>query len=377
MTATTHPQSSSVNEGPLYVALELGLRSWTVAMTPGLGLEPWVRTLAPGDWTAWDRLTTAARARFRLAPTAPVRSCYEAGRDGFWIHRALERLGVDNLVVDSASIEVNRRARRMKTDHIDACKLVVLLVRVALGDTKAWRTVRVPAVADEAARQVSRDRSDLVGDRTRVINQMRGWLATWGTTLPAKRDGAWWDGLRDWSGAPLPETVQQRLARAAARLALVDEQIAALNAEQAEAIEPAAADTPVGRLCRLKGVGVTSIATLIQEGLLWRDFANRRQVGAMLGFTPTRYDSGTVQRDTGISRAGSPRLQSTMVQLAWSWLRCQPESALARWYHARFGTGRRARRIGIVALARKLFIALWRCATTGVVPTGAQVKAEA
>jgi transposase len=320
-------------------------------------------------------MVTAARGRFGVRATAPVLSCYEAGRDGFWIHRALEGLGVRNVVVDSASIEVNRRARRMKTDKIDARKLVILLVRVTLGDTRAWRTVRVPSVAVEAARQVSRDRAGLVSDRTRVINQMRGWLTTWGIAWPARRRGAWWTTLRDWSGAPLAATVQDRLARATARLALLDEQIATLNATEAAAVRAAPAGTPVGRLWRLKGVGVVSLTTLIEEGLEWRAFQNRRQVGALLGFTPTCYDSGTLQRDTGISRAGNPRLQSTMVQLAWSWLRSQPASHLAQWYQARFGEGRRARRIGIVALARKLLIALWRYATTGLSPSGAVLKA--
>ena len=376
MTATTHPQSSSVGEVAMYVAFELGTRSWTVAVTSGLGVEPWVQQLPAGDWAALDRILTKARARLSVPLAAPVVSCYEAGRDGFWIHRALVARGVRNQVIDSASIEVDRRARRTKTDRIDARKLVILLVRVCLGDRRACRTVRVPTVAAEAARQVSRDRSGLVEDRTRVINQMRGWLATWGAPWPARRQGAWWTTVRDWTGAAVPATVQDRLARASGRLALLEQQIAELEAIQQTAVRTAPAASAAGRLRRLKGVGVTGIATLLQEGLVWRAFTNRRQVGAMLGFTPTRYDSGTLHRDTGISGAGNPRLQCTTVQLAWSWLRCQPSSALARWYHARFGVGRRARRIGIVALARKLLIALWRCATAGVIPDGAIVLAR-
>lgn len=376
MTTTTHPQVGSVNEHPLYVAFELGLRSWTVAMTSGLGVQPWVQTLAPGDWDGLERLLTKAKRRLALPAMAAVVSCYEAGRDGFWIHRALAQRGIANRVVDSASIEVDRRARRTKTDRIDACKLVIMLVRVCLGDRRAWRTVRVPTVAEEAARQVSRDRSGIVEDRTRVINQLRGWLATWGTTLPARRGAGWWTTVRAWDGTPLPAPVQTRLARASARLALIEGQIAELDAAQTAAVRQAPADSAVGRLRRLKGVGVTSISTLLEEGLLWRAFTNRRQVGGMLGFAPTRYDSGTLIRDGGISRAGNPRLQSTAIQLAWSWVRCQPASALTRWYQARFGVGRRARRIGIVAVARKLLIALWRCATTGVVPDGALVIAR-
>ena len=376
MTATTHPQVGSVSDPALFVAFELGKTSWTVACTSGLGVEPWVQQLAAGDWSAFARVLTKARTRFGVGPAAPVISCYEAGRDGFWIHRALVAQDIRNRVIDSASIEVNRRARRTKTDRIDARKLVILLVRVCLGDTHACRTVRVPTVAEEAARQASRDRSGLVEDRTRVINQIRGWLATWGATLPTRRRGAWWTTIRDWTGAVVPATVQDRVARAAARLALLETQIKALNAAQTVEVRTAAPDTAAGRLRRLKGLGVTGISTLLQEGLVWRDFRNRRQVGAILGFTPTRYDSGASQRDTGISGAGNPRLQGTAVQLAWSWLRCQPDSVLARWYRARFGIGRRPRRIGIVAVARKLLIALWRYATAGVIPEGAIVRAR-
>jgi transposase len=215
-----------------------------------------------------------------------------------------------------------------------------------------------------------------VEDRTRVINQMRGWLATWGATLPSRRGEAWWTTIRDWTGAIIPDEVQARLARAAARLAVLEGQLAALNTAQATAVRRAPADSPAGRLRQLKGLGVSGISTLLQEGLVWRQFTNRRQVGAILGFTPARHESGDSQRDLGISGAGNPRLQCTTVQLAWCWLRCQPDSALARWYQTRFGVGRRPRRIGIVALARKLLIALWRCATAGVIPDGAIVVAR-
>jgi transposase len=305
-----------------------------------------------------------------------VVSCYEAGRDGFWIHRAVVELGVENRVVDSASIEVNRRARRTKTDRIDARKLVILLVRVCLGDRTAWREVRVPTLAQEAARQVSRERSDLVTDQTRLVNQMRAWLATCGTRLPSRRRGAWWTTVRDWAGASLSSELQQRLARVWARLEVVQAQIADLDAQQQRVIQRAAPESAARRLTQLKGVATTSVSTLLDEGSVWRDFQNRRQVGGLLGFAPTRYDSGDGQRDTGISHAGNARLQAVAIQLGWSWLRWQPHSALPRWYQARFGAGKRSRRIGIVALARRLMIALWRYATTGVLPAGAVVKAS-
>jgi transposase len=283
-------------------------------------------------------------------------------------------LQVANRVVDSASIEVNRRARRAKTDRLDALKLVTMLVRVCCGEARVWSEVRVPTVADEAARHVSRERTALTQDQTRLVNQMRGWLATWGTTLPARRRGAWWTAVRDWAGAALPAEVQGRLARAATRLHGIEAQIAELEAEQQAAVATAAPSAAVRHLVQLKGVATTSASVLLDEGLLWREFRNRRQIGGLLGFAPTPYDSGESQREQGISRAGNARLQAISIQLAWNWVRWQPQSALTRWYQANFGKGKRARRIGIVAVARKLVIALWRYVTAGVVPTGAIVK---
>lgn len=375
MTATTHPQTPSVDDGPLYVALDVGKTSWTLALTAGFGVAPWRQTVRPGDWSKLSTVLAKARGRFGLGATARVVSCYEAGRDGFWIHRALVAQGLANVVVDSSSIEVNRRARRSKSDQIDADKLVALLVRACLGEPRVWRTVRVPTVAQEAARQVSRDRATLVADQTALINQMRGWLATLGATLPARRRDGWWARVTDWAGAALPIEVQERLARASARAALLADQIAGLDAGQAAALETAPVDSPAGRLIRLKSVGTTSTATLLEEGLVWRDFRNRRQVGGMLGFAPVSYASGAMQRDQGISHAGNRRLQTVTIQLAWAWVRWQRASALTQWFLARFGTGKRLRRVGIVAVARKLLIALWRYVTTGVVPAGAELKA--
>ncbi len=375
MTATTRPEFDSVREPMLYVAFELSAKQWKLAMTSGFGVEPWLRTVAAGDLRAVERAIQQARTRFRLAPATPVVSCYEAGRDGFWIHRALTQRGMANRVVDSSSIEVNRRARRAKTDRIDALKLVRMLVRACGGERDVWREVRVPSQADEAARHVSRERTALVQEQTRVMNQMRSWLATWGCALPARRASEWWTAVRDWAGAPLPDAVQARLARAAARVAVLEAQIAELDTAQKTAMRGAPAASALGRLVQLKGVATTGASVLLDEGLVWRAFRNRREIGGLLGFAPTPYQSGEVAHDQGISRAGNDRLQAISIQLAWSWVRWQPASALTQWYHQRFaGGGKRARRIGIVAVARKLVIALWRYATTGVLPTGAMVK---
>lgn len=373
MIATTRP-AMSVNEPTLYVAFELGKKEWKLAMTSGFGIQPWLRTVASGDWSAVARVMAQGRARYGLAAAARVVSCYEAGRDGFWIHRALTGMGLVNRVVDSASIEVNRRARRVKTDRLDALKLVMMLVRVWCGETRVWSEVRVPTVADEAARQVSRERTALTQDQTRLVNQMRGWLATWGASLPSRRRGAWWTTVRDWAGAALPAEVQARLARAEVRRQALEAQIAELEAHQHAAVTTAAPTSAVRQLVQLKGVATTSASVLLDEGLVWRAFRNRRQIGGLLGFAPTPYASGESEREQGISRAGNARLQAISIQLAWNWVRWQPASALTHWYRARFGTGKRARRIGIVAVARRLVIALWRYVTTGVVPAGAILK---
>ncbi len=370
MIATTRP-SESVSEPTLFVAFELSQGTWKLALTSGLGVEPWLRTVRAGDLAGVAAALAAGRARFGLGASARVASCYEAGRDGFWVHRALAQLGVSNRVVDSASIEVNRRARRAKTDRLDALKLVTMLVRVCQGERRVWREVRVPSVAIEAARHVSRERTALVRERTRLINQQRGWLATLGCALPRRRGAAWWTAVRDWARAALPAEVQARLARAAERWRLLEQQLAALATHQQAHVAAAAPDSALARLVGVKGVSTTSASVLLAEGLEWRAFRNRRQVGGVLGFAPTPYASGAARREQGISRAGNARLQAVSIQLAWNWIRWQPASPLTQWYLARFGVGRRARRIGVVALARKLLIVLWRYATTGDVPHGA------
>jgi transposase len=370
----TRTLPGSVSEPTLYVAFELGKKDWQLAMTSGFGVAPWLRRVASGDWRGVEQALVQGRRRLGLLAGAPVVSCYEAGRDGFWIHRALAARSICNRVVDSASIEVNRRARRAKTDRLDALKLVTMLVRVCCGEKKVWSEVQVPSLAAEAARQVSRERTALTQEQTRLTNQMRGWLATWGAALPRRRTPAWWTTVRDWAEAPLPVEVQARLARAEARLTVLEAQVAELDGQQHAAVTTAAPASALRQLVRLKGVATTGASVLLDEGLVWRTFRNRRQIGGLLGFAPTPYDSGESVREQGISRAGNKRLQSISIQLAWNWVHWQPLSVLTQWYRAHFGTGKRARRIGIVAVARKLVIALWRYVTTGVVPAGAVLK---
>lgn len=379
MTATTRSEFLSVSEPTLYVAFELSKKNWKLAMTPGFAGAPWLRTVAAGDLRAVARELARGRQYFRVPASATVVSCYEAGRDGFWIHRALTAMAVQNRVVDSSSIEVNRRKRRTKTDRVDATKLVMMLVRVCCGEPDVWREVRVPSEATEAARHVSRERTALTKEQTRLTNQIGSLLATYGCRVPAgaRRAPGWWTQVRDWRQAPLPATVQASIARAEERWAVLRTQLAALAAQQTAAVKAAPADSSLGRLVQLKGVATTGASVLLDEGLVWREFRNRRQIGGLLGFAPAKYESGDSSHDLGISRAGNARLQAVSIQLAWNWVRWQPLSPLTQWYEAHFGKGKRLRRIGIIAVARKLVIALWRYVTTGVVPAGAILKGTA
>jgi transposase len=362
----------------LYLSFELGERDWKLAFTIGLGQRPRHRTIRAGELLALDAEIARARERFGLAPESPVRSCYEAGRDGFWLHRALLARGIANVVVDASSIEVNRRARRAKSDRLDNAKLGEMLVRYHAGEQRVWHVVRVPSEADEDRRQLERERQTLLQDRTRLRNRIHGLLATHGVLVPLTGDVAAALGrVRRWDGTPLPAAVVARLEREWARLETLTAAITGLEAERRAAI---AAATPTAacsrRLEQLRAIGPTIAWTLASEVFGWRTFRNRREVGSLLGFTPTPYQSGGEHRELGIGKHGSPQLRALAVELAWLWLRYQPASALSQWYRARFaGGGPRLRRIGIVALARKLVIALWRYVAFDELPAGALLKA--
>jgi transposase len=238
-----------------------------------------------------------------------------------------------------------------------------------------WREVHVPSVADEAARHASRERTQRVQERTRVVNQLRSWLATVGAKLPARRRAGWWTIVTDWAGAALAPQIQARIARAEDRLAGLAAHLAVLATAERAAAQAAAADRALGRLVRLSGVAAPGAQVLLEEGLVWRAFRNRREIGGLLGFAPLPYQSGEQARDQGIDRAGNSRWRAISLQLAWNWVQWQPTSALTQGYQRRFGGGgARLRRIGIVALARKWVIALWRTAMTGEVPAGAVLK---
>lgn len=372
--ATTRRTECNAADARLYVAFELSAGEWKLACAPGGGVAPRLRTLRGEARLEVPRELAQARRHFGLAATAPVVSCYEAGRDGFWIHRYLTSLGVRNVVVDAASIEVTRRSRQAKTDRLDAVRLLDLLVRAEAGRA-AWRVVHEPPEAAEDARHVIRERRTVRADRTRVRNRIRGLLATQGVHVALR--GAFVTRLaaaRRWDGTPLGPGLQHRLTREWEMLQAIEARLAVVEPPPARAAQPA--PRAVAALQQLAGIGDAGAWTLGLEVLSWRTFRNRREAGSFLGLTPTPYASGMQRREQGISKVGPPALRALLVQLAWQWLRHQRRSALTQWYVARFaGGGPRARRIGIVALARKLWIALWRFVTQGVIPEGAVLKA--
>jgi transposase len=379
MTTRVPAAAASVVPPPrLYLSFELGERDWKLAFTIGLGQRPRHRTMRAGDLARLDHELVVAKQRFALAADAPVVSCYEAGRDGFWLHRALVARGVANIVVDAASIEVNRRARRAKSDRLDNEKLNEMLVRYHAGERRVWHVVRVPSEGDEDRRHLERERETLVRERTRQRNRIQGLLATQGVTVALTGDVDTALGtVRRWDGTPLPPGLVTRLRREWARLAAVTQAVAAVEAERRRAMEQAdATATCSRRLHALRAIGPTIAWTLASEVFGWRQFANRREVGSMVGLAPTASQSGAERRELGIAKSGNPHLRALAVELAWLWLRYQPQSALSQWYAARYARGGpRLRRIGIVALARKLLIALWRYVAFEEVPAGAVLKA--
>jgi len=363
----------------LYLSFELGRKEWKLAFTVGRGEKPRLRTLAAGDLRGLDQEIERARQRWGVPEGARVVSCYEAGRDGFWLHRCLLSRGVSNLVVDSSSIEVNRRSRRAKTDRLDAQKLLTMLIRHDLGEEdRVWSVVQVPSVEQEADRQLPRDWDVLKKERTLHRNRIQSLLACQGLTLKLGSDFAErLESLVLRDGSALPSPLRERLKREWERLELVESQIRELTRQKEEAV--AAASSPslqqIAQLATLKGIGLTSAWVFVSEFFGWRKFRNRREVGALAGLEPMPYQSGSSDREQGISKAGNSRLRTMAIEIAWSWLRWQPQSELSLWFRERYGPGsRRSRRVGIVALARKLLVSLWRFLETGVVPPGAIVK---
>jgi len=365
------------------LALELGEEKWKLGFSSAFGQLPLERNIAARGTKAL--LTQIERAKKKLDLPADTRvvSCYEAGREGFWLHRFLVANGVENLIVDSSNIEVPQKRRRAKTDRLDLAGLCDLLARHVAGSAKpVWSVVRVPTIEEEDRRHLHRELKTAKQDRTRVSNRIKSLLANNGLTLAGWKDlSDRLERLRLWDGNPLPSSLQARLQRYARDYDFYTERIRELEAQRRRLMrEQPTGDVAVAKaaqLFRLKGVGINSAWLYSMELFSWRTFRNGKEVGSLAGLTPTPKDSGKRYREQGIGKDGSRHIRGSAIELAWGWLRFQPESDLSKWYERRFGSGsKRIRKIGIVALARKLLVALWRFVETGVVPEGAGLKTD-
>jgi transposase len=378
MLQTNHINSQDQSHSPrLLVAMEMSLKKWGVALAVEGHPRKRVKTVAGGNYLALLKSVEEAKQRFELSADTPVVFCYEAGRDGFYPYRCLTELGHEVWVIDSASIELSRRRRQAKSDGVDLDKLMDLMQRKARGEAKALRIVRVPSPEAEDQRALPRERGALMHDAQRLRNRIESALFAQGYRDAPKTA----KGLKAWlesSTVVLGQQLRERLIRDIERLALLENQFKAVEKNLAVQVQREQVTALAGvaqTLMQLRGIGLIGAWVLASEIFGWRKFRNRREVGALLGLTPTPYSSGNNQREQGISKAGNARARSMLVELAWLWLRYQPTSALSLWFMARFsGGGKRMRRIGIVALARRLAVALWRYSTEGVIPAGAILK---
>jgi transposase len=360
------------------VAIELSDVRWLVGVQRGPRERVSVHAVASGDIDGVARLIERERGRAaRRGAVAEVQVCDEAGRDGFWVHRALVARGYANHVIDPASISVPRRQRQAKTDRIDVRGLVGVLRAWLGGDRLRCRMVRVPSVAEEDARRSHREREHLMTERTRHINRIKALCALHGIkdVEPARGDRR--EQLARVSSA-VPPLAAAELMRELERLELVLRQIEDIERARDAALRCPKPDTrgqaQAQQLVRLRGIAATSASVLAHE-VFYRRFDNRRQVASLVGLTGTPFASGRIKREQGISKAGNRRARAMMIELAWLWRQYQPDSALTRWFEARVaGAKGRLKRVMIVALARKLLVALWRYLETGVVPTGARLK---
>jgi transposase len=372
---TTTQAQCNTNRPAIYVAFELGWTKWMLGFRVGRAGNVRWKTIPARDLIAFERELAKAKVHFGLPADASVHSCYEAGRDGFWLHRWLISKGVDNRVVDSSSIEVSRRKRRAKNDRLDAASLTLLLIRHLEGEKNVWRVVQAPSVEDEDNRQLHRSLEELKGRRTEASNRIKGLLASVG--LDVEVNALFEEvlpSLRLWDGSVVPAGLQQRLRGEFETWKLTDRQIKDRENERRRVIGTGTAPwlDKVRRLMSLGAVGFNSAWLFVLEVFGWRKIKNRRELASLAGLCPTPYDSGGEHREQGISKAGNRRLRKMLVEIAWGWLRWQPKSVLSLWYEERFAKGTaRTRKVGIVALARKLLIAFWKYLETGEVPEGA------
>jgi transposase len=382
MQASTAGTPTAEHSDTIFVSIELSQKTWLVTLHSPDRDRISRHKLEGGDYVELlaliDKIRT--RASKKLGSKPRVVSCYEAGYDGFWLHRLLQAAGITNFVFDAASIAVEQRSRRAKTDRIDGELMLRTLMAYLRGEPRVVRIVRVPSVEAEDARRASRERDRLVKEQTAHTNRIKALLRLSGVAVGNPRRRDWLSFLeqqRDWQGQPLPPHLLAEVKREHARLTMIREQIAALEQAQIDQTCPVPAPMAERRsnLQRLKALGPVFTATLVDE-LFYKDFRNRREVASYCGLTPSPWKSGGIDREQGISKAGNRRARNKAIELAWLWLRHQPDSALSRWFRTRTAdAGKRAKRIAIVALARKLIVALWRYLTTGLIPEQATMKA--
>jgi len=374
---TANPASRYV----VYIAIELSASTWLVALQRPRLKKVRLRHLEAGDTQGLLALISEERslAAVEAGVEAELVSCFEAGRDGFWLHRFLMAHGVKNHVVEPTSILVTRAARRAKTDRLDAQGLLRVLAAAFTGDHDACRIVSVPTVAEEDAKRPHREREHLVQERIRIENRIAALLATQG--IPKRPSLRSWDAdldaMRSGDGRPIPPLLKGELSRLRRRLSMTLELIREVEVEREQAADRQedAGGQMAKALSKLRGIGDNFAAVLARE-VFYRSFGNRREIASYLGLAPMPFQSGGIDRDRRINRAGNGRARKTLIQLAWLWLRYQPDSGLTKWFRDRVGSLQgRTRRIAIVAMARKLLIAVWRFATTGVIPEGATVAA--
>ncbi len=368
------------NVSTIFVAIELSQRSWLVTMHCPDKDKISHHKLEGGDHAGLRMLIDRMRERAArtLGAVPAVVSCYEAGYDGFWLHRLLMAAGITNHVFDPASIAVDQRARRVKTDRIDGEKMLRTLMAYLRGEPRVVRIVRVPTPEQEDARRASRERGRLTKEQTAHTSRIKALLRLLGMAVGNPRRHDWLTWLvkqRDWQGQAVPPQIMAEIKREHARLMLVREQLDALVQAPAD-LTPAAAQMAQRSelLLRLKSLGPAFATTLTNE-VFYKDFRNRREVASYFGLTPSPWQSGGIDRDQGISKAGNPRARCAAIEMAWLWLRHQPDSKLTQEYRRRtLNASKRIKRVAIVALARKLIVALWRYLTTGLVPEGAMLK---
>lgn len=363
----------------LYLTFELSNKNWKLGFSTGTSLR--IRTIAAGDVTALQKELATTLTKWNLS-TVQVVSLYEAGRDGFWLHRYLNSQGYCSYVVDPASILVNRRKRQIKTDRIDVKRLMQALMGYCRGDKHACKMVHVPDLSSEMHMRFTREIEQLKSEFRSHATRIGSLLKLHGLELGSYRDGwgkfpARLKSFKLFDGSALPEQLQATLMREYDRMMLVREQLRELESTQRQQLETGTSKhSEQGRqLRKLKGIGLVGSTTLPSEFFAWRDFKNVKEVGACAGLVGCPFASGELEHEQGISKAGNRRVRGLMIELAWSWLRYQPQSELSQWFRRRFQEhGKRMKRKGIVALARKLLVALGKYLQYGLIPEGAQFK---